>query len=160
MAIVVAVSSARTEEIPSDACAELRAAGAPKSGKAISTRKKPQAETELLAIAKEIRVLLQSSATKPPLAQNQNPAKKKVLWIDDYPTNNEHLIKAYRSRGLYFDLVIDNDQAVERLQSNKYDLVITDMKHESDKEAGLHLLRWLRKHPPPCGSNGGRGTSA
>ncbi|WP_437567957.1 TIR domain-containing protein [Sorangium sp. So ce542] len=121
----------------------------PKNGKAISTRKKPQAETELLEIVKEIRALLQSFATKPAPIQNQDRAKKKVLWVDDYPTNNENLIKSYRKRGLYFDLVIDNDQAIERLQNSTYDLLITDMKHESDKEAGLRLLRWLKRLPSP-----------
>lgn len=125
-----------------------RMAVRPKNGKAISTRKKPQAETELLAIAKEIRVTLESSTTKALPLQSQR-RKRKVLWVDDYPTNNERLIKSYRSRGIDFDLVIDNDQAIERLQNNNYDLVISDMKHESDKEAGLHLLRWLRKLPSP-----------
>ncbi|WP_437851743.1 TIR domain-containing protein [Sorangium sp. So ce363] len=126
-----------------------RMAVRPKNGKAISTRKKPQAETELLAIAKEIRVILESSTAKSPPTRSQDHTKKKVLWVDDYPTNNERLIKSYRILGVYFDLVIDNDQAIERLQTSNYDLVITDMKHESDKEAGLQLLRWLRKLPSP-----------
>ncbi|WP_437709680.1 TIR domain-containing protein [Sorangium sp. So ce448] len=126
-----------------------RMAVRPKNGKALSTRKRPQAETELLAIAKEIRVSLESSTTNTAPARAQDHTKKKVLWVDDYPTNNERLIKSYRVHGVHFDLVIDNDQAIERLQFNSYDLVITDMKHESDKEAGLQLLRWLRKLPSP-----------
>jgi CheY-like chemotaxis protein len=121
----------------------------PKSGKAISTRRRPQAETELVAIAKEIRSALEPSMTGASAARSQIGAERKVLWVDDYPTNNERLIKAYHGRGVAFDLVLDNDQAIGRLQRETYDLVISDMGRGSDKEAGLRLLRQLKKLPSP-----------
>lgn len=82
-------------------------------------------------------------------SRGQINVKRKVLWVDDYPTNNERLIKAYHGRGVAFDLVLDNDEAIGRLQRENYDLVITDMGRGSAKEAGLWLLRQLRRFPSP-----------
>lgn len=119
----------------------------PKDGRALSTMRKPAVDRQLAAIAREVR----ASGRDEELAQRgagpekPSPVRGRILWVDDYPTNNEQMIKAWRARGVSFDLAIDNAQALEYLDHERYQLVITDMGRGSEKEAGLRFLRELRR---------------
>jgi CheY-like chemotaxis protein len=59
----------------------------------------------------------------------------RVLWVDDYPANNEKERKALRPHGIVFDNVVSAEEALEQLRTEAYDLVITDLgrKGSSDR---------------------------
>lgn len=69
-----------------------------------------------------------------------------ILWVDDYPSNNEVIIDLYRAQGIKFDLAINTDQAVDLLEKNQYDLIISDIGRGSEKDAGIRMLREINRH--------------
>jgi CheY-like chemotaxis protein len=77
---------------------------------------------------------------------------KKILWVDDNPSNNEAIIDIYRLQGVKFDLALNTIQALDAINSNNYDILISDMGRGLDRDAGLKLLQEIKKqianHPP------------
>jgi CheY-like chemotaxis protein len=65
----------------------------------------------------------------------------KILWVDDFPSNNKSIIDIYKNLGVQFDIAIDNESAYELLKKNTYNLVITDMGRHSENMAGLFLIK-------------------
>jgi CheY-like chemotaxis protein len=75
-------------------------------------------------------------AAVPSLAQTPRRAAR-VLWVDDRPSNNEAERRWLRPHGIVFDCVVSTAEALEQLESESYDLVITDLGREgsSDRSA-------------------------
>ena len=65
----------------------------------------------------------------------------KILWVDDFPSNNKSIMDIYKNLGVQFDIAIDNESAYELLNKNKYNLVISDMGRHSQNMAGIFLLK-------------------
>jgi CheY-like chemotaxis protein len=78
----------------------------------------------------------------------------RVLWIDDYPANNEKERRRLREYGIVFDNVVSTSEALAQLDNEIYDLVITDVGRESSsdksRDAGTSFLRnpLLQNGPP------------
>jgi CheY-like chemotaxis protein len=68
-----------------------------------------------------------------------------ILWVDDFPANNQSIMDIYKNIGVHFDIAIDNETAYELLEKNKYNLVITDMGRHSQNMAGISLIKNLKK---------------
>src|SRR5271157_3693046 len=68
----------------------------------------------------------------------------RVLWVDDFPTNNAFLRSILQEGGLAIDLALDTPEAITRLGQERYAAVITDMGRPSGPTAGLDLLSWKR----------------
>jgi len=68
----------------------------------------------------------------------------RVLWVDDKPANNEIERRTLRPHGIVFDNVVSTAEAIEQLENESYDLVITDLgrAHSSDRSqmAGADFL--------------------
>jgi CheY-like chemotaxis protein len=68
----------------------------------------------------------------------------RVLWVDDFPANNEVERQLLRPEGIVFDNVVSTSEAMEQLKNESYDLVITDLgrRKSSDRSgrAGADLL--------------------
>jgi CheY-like chemotaxis protein len=78
--------------------------------------------------------------------------KPQVLWVDDNPTNNESIINVYQRQGVDFDLAINTSQALDCLSRRNYDLIISDMRRGSERDAGLLMIQEIKRvvhHPPP-----------
>lgn len=100
--------------------------------------------TKLESIAKTILGEIQKGRNKDfDLSDRKG---KSVLWVDDYPSNNEYIIDLYRVLGVEFDLAINTDQAIDFLSKKKYDLIISDMGRGDEPDAGLKMLREIKKH--------------
>jgi len=67
-------------------------------------------------------------------------AEATVLWVDDNPSNNIYERQALEALGIRFTLSLDTTDALEKLRSNKYDVVISDMGRGSERLAGYTLL--------------------
>jgi CheY-like chemotaxis protein len=67
-----------------------------------------------------------------------------VLWVDDRPENNLYERRALEALGIHIDLANDSQEALRKLSSKEYDLVISDMARPSSKQAGYELLKLVR----------------
>ena len=90
--------------------------------------------------------------TEQPKEKKPKLVKRKVLWVDDYPSNNEAIIDLYRQQGVEFDLALNTTQALDCLSKEEYDLVISDIGRGSEPDAGVRMIREINRHfgsPPP-----------
>src|SRR5262249_32543926 len=69
----------------------------------------------------------------------------RVLWVDDRPDNNRYERQALEALGLRIDLSTSTDDALRKVRSSNYDLIISDMGRPPDDRAGYTLLRELRE---------------
>jgi CheY-like chemotaxis protein len=78
---------------------------------------------------------------KGPAAEPPRPGR--ILWVDDRPSNNAREIKQLREQGFDVESRTDSSSALEELKQNPggYDVVITDLKRDFDREAGFKFLR-------------------
>lgn len=71
-------------------------------------------------------------------------ARKRILWVDDNPASVANEAGAFRELGVQVDHATDTDAALQRLQSERYDLVISDLARGGESEAGLILMRTMK----------------
>jgi hypothetical protein len=71
--------------------------------------------------------------------------KKRILWVDDRPSNNRYLINAFSSLGIRITTALSTTDAINVLKQSSFDLVISDMGRPPDNEAGITLLKEMRK---------------
>ena len=83
---------------------------------------------------------------------------KKILFVDDEDWSVDAYFDKLRDHGLQFDLAINGDEAIDRLRSEKYDLIILDImlppgnkigKDVEPRRAGAILLDMIRKKEVP-----------
>ena len=70
---------------------------------------------------------------------------RRVLWIDDFPSNNKTIMDVYRHQGVEFDLALDTGQALDFLRKNSYQLIISDISRGSEKDAGICMIQNIKK---------------
>ncbi|MDL1895179.1 response regulator [Anaerolineae bacterium CFX7] len=68
-----------------------------------------------------------------------------VLWVDDNPNNNLYERSALETLGIRFTLALSTKEALEKLQTHDYDVIISDMGRGSESRAGYDLLEQLKK---------------
>lgn len=68
-----------------------------------------------------------------------------VLWVDDKPANNVYERKSMEALGIRFTLSLDTTDALDKLQLNRYDVIISDMGRGNDRRAGYTLLEEIKK---------------
>lgn len=86
----------------------------------------------------------ESSPTHRRVKNDINLAKRKILWVDDYPINNEAVMSLLKGKNIQFDIAISTAQGLELFQSNAYDIIITDMGRGDESDAGISLLKELK----------------
>lgn len=84
--------------------------------------------------------------TEPSEEKKPKLFKRKVLWVDDYPSNNEAIIDLYRQQGVEFDLALNTSQALDYLSNEEYNLVISDIGRGSEPDAGVRMIREIKRH--------------
>jgi CheY-like chemotaxis protein len=67
-----------------------------------------------------------------------------VLWADDCPNNNVYERQALEAVGINVVLAVSTEEALEKLNQQKFDAIISDMGRPPDKQAGYTLLDKLR----------------
>ncbi len=73
----------------------------------------------------------------------------RILVADDDDQDLEHLVKILQQEGYLVDGVANGEQALEKLGSHEYQMVITDLR--MPKQDGLELLKKIRQHYPRIG---------
>lgn len=66
-----------------------------------------------------------------------------VLWVDDRPRNQAYERKALAALGIQCTLSASTEDALEKLEKKKYDVIISDMDRPPDPHAGYTLLEQL-----------------
>jgi CheY-like chemotaxis protein len=69
----------------------------------------------------------------------------KVLWVDDFPQNNVYERRSLEALGIRFALSTSTEDALDKLKSNEYDVIISDMGRGENKQAGFDLLKETKK---------------
>lgn len=90
--------------------------------------------------------------TEPSKEKKPKLFKRKVLWVDDCPSNNEAIIDLYRQQGVEFDIALNTSQALDYLSNEEYTLVISDIGRVLEPDAGVRMIREIKRHfgsPPP-----------
>ncbi len=96
-------------------------------------------------------VILDSSTTVPAqkntIQSNTNnpytPPAKKILWVDDNAFSNASLVEYFKKADYIVDIVSDNKTALDFIEKNNYEIIITDISRKDKKETGLDLLKTL-----------------
>lgn len=70
--------------------------------------------------------------------------RRRILWVDDRPDNNEYERQVFESFGLTFDLALSTNEALERLGSSRYGAIISDMGRREGPREGYRLLDAVR----------------
>lgn len=79
---------------------------------------------------------------------------KKVLWVDDVPSNNAIVVSQLRDKGIQVDLALSTKEALQFLEEGEHlpGVLITDMGRVEDNvrrlTAGLTLARNVRPRFP------------
>src|SRR5258708_5452161 len=95
-----------------------------------NTKPVPERETET---AERISELITPKATR-------QLAGATVLWVDDRPNNNTSERQALEELGIQFTISTSTEDALEKLQQENYNVIISDMGRPPDRQAGYTLL--------------------
>jgi len=68
----------------------------------------------------------------------------KVLWVDDNPEDNYFARQPLETLGVRFVLSRSTGEALQAIEQQAFDAIISDMERESDVQAGIALLDSLR----------------
>lgn len=86
---------------------------------------------------------IQAAAAAAPRLRNRT-----ILWVDDHPDNNALIARAIAALGVRIEAVTSTDEALRRMQSGRFDLLITDMTRGRDGDAGLDFIQKARSLSP------------
>jgi CheY-like chemotaxis protein len=74
---------------------------------------------------------------------------KNILWIDDHPRNNRHLVRALQLAGMVVTQVTNDSEAKQELSSfYPYDLIISDISRGHNEKAGIQFLQFIKDTRP------------
>lgn len=82
-------------------------------------------------------------------AHRENYPGKKILWVDDTPSNNLQLASALLKLGITVDIAIDTTHAIEKLNTQSYSAIVSDMARPGDDKAGITLATTVRSGATP-----------
>lgn len=70
---------------------------------------------------------------------------RRILWVDDRPSNNAHLVASLRSQGADVLQVLSTSAALDVLGTERFDALISDIGRPEGDHAGLDMLATLRE---------------
>lgn len=77
------------------------------------------------------------------LQVSQKKKYRRILWVDDYPINNESVISFFEEQNIHFDIALTTEQGLKLYRQELYDLIITDMGRGDESNAGITLIEEL-----------------
>lgn len=101
-------------------------------------------EDQIYNLSKAERVI-----TEQAIADKTEKTIKSVLWVDDHPENHIQLIEQLNNKDVSVIQEKTTDDAISRLSTSKFDLIITDMHRiefgQVHHEAGMELIKAVRE---------------
>jgi len=103
-------------------------------------------------LAEMVKIVLEQTnyarvTTASPASGVNEVSTKRVLWVDDYPANDEAWIVLLKAQGVVTDIAVSTEQALANLSkhdSDYYSLIVSDMDRGHDQNAGIDLLDQLK----------------
>ena len=87
------------------------------------------------------------------LAPRESASQKRLLWVDEQPLNNQNEMRILKdTTAVQVDTSITTRDALEKLGSTRYDLVISAIEHAEGFQDGLNMLTQLRATESEKGS--------
>lgn len=79
-------------------------------------------------------------------------AGRRILWVDDYPSNNALIVEKLQDDGFAVDLALSTREALNLFKRRRYDIVLSDMGRKEGArdvpDAGVQLTQELRAIAP------------
>ncbi|MGA2606959.1 MAG: response regulator [Terriglobia bacterium] len=104
----------------------------------------PEAGAAPEAMARDARAAAQVVTEMVTPRMIRRAGRATVLWVDDRPSNNVHERQALEALGVSFVLATSTNEALEELERQSFDAIISDMGRPPDPQAGYTLLDKLR----------------
>ena len=108
------------------------------NGKTINTVEKKLEEMQQLIW----KMVADIPKTATPVGNNKR-IQNRVLWVDDYPINNELVMRLFEDKQIVFDIAISTKQGLDLYKKNAYDVIITDMGRGYQSDAGIEFIKEL-----------------
>ncbi|MBD5540650.1 MAG: response regulator [Lachnospiraceae bacterium] len=110
----------------------------------LNRRVSSDVENELRELKQLIWKLIDEIPRDRNVKQKNRVKENRILWVDDYPINNETVINLLKDKNIHFDIALTTKQGVELFRSKQYDIVITDMGRGDESDAGISLIKELK----------------
>lgn len=105
-----------------------------------ATVRKPSEETADMTDAESAQTIAAELLRAIGGGARRRLAETSVLWVDDEPGNNVVEREALRALGVRVTTSRSTEDALEKLEADGFDLLVTDMGRAGDDEAGYTLL--------------------
>lgn len=80
------------------------------------------------------------------ISRGVSPLKAgRILWVDDRPKNNQYTKEAFESVGISVDIALSTREALEKLNTQTYNAIISDMGRVEGPREGYILLDKIRE---------------
>lgn len=76
--------------------------------------------------------------------KTSKPSNRFILWVDDNPGNNHYERDTLQTLGFEIELALSTEEAIQKLKSKTYAVIISDRGRKEGKEAGFDLLKTVR----------------
>jgi len=93
---------------------------------------------KLLPKKQEMPWTLVAEAVTPRIIRRAS--RSRVLWVDDRPNNNSYARQSLEALGVSFELATSTEEALEKINRQHFDAIISDMGRPPDPRAGYTLL--------------------
>ncbi len=78
------------------------------------------------------------------MLKTSKPSNNLILWVDDNPSNNHFERSTLQSLGFEIELALTTEEALEKIKSKTYAVILSDRGRKEGKEAGFDLLKKIR----------------
>ncbi len=103
----------------------------------------PQEKEGLQLFDSELAALFAEKTVTPRTVEEAQ--QKRLLWVDDRPFNNVYERQALEALGFRIATSTSTDDALQKMEGQRYDLIISDMGRPPDDRAGYTLLSAVRE---------------
>lgn len=76
--------------------------------------------------------------------KTSKPSNNLILWVDDNPTNNRYERSTLESLGFVIEEALTTKEALEKIKTKTYAVILSDRGRKEGKEAGFDLLKKIR----------------
>lgn len=107
-------------------------------------------QEQIVRLAGEIEQLKGNNVPGVAELKSSYNAPKRILWVDDYPSNNATIVAHLTNLGMKVETALTTKEGLERFHADQFDMVITDMgRNEEGSEnphAGIDLTKAIRSY--------------
>lgn len=125
--------------------AALKRKQAEATSELVASVARPTADTAPLSAARNAKEAAEVVAEAVSQRIIRRASEATVFWVDDRPDNNIFERQSLAALGVSFVLARSTDEAIEKIGTKKFDVVISDMARPDDRRAEYSLLEKLRK---------------